>query len=157
MGAAGKIDPTRLVLSDLSDTSVCPLARELRKILRTKYDFPGNGPMGIQAVSSTEKRHWPRELTYDHGEGFSCVCPKGDALVEDVRTNSHSCDERTLIDGTAVFVTGAFGLACAGAVVNTLTAALMKQSKPAAAKQGTVGKIARAERAPGTARGAHHV
>jgi tRNA A37 threonylcarbamoyladenosine dehydratase len=124
---------------------VCPLARELRKILRTKYDFPGEGPMGIAAVSSNEKRQWPRELTYDKGEGFSCVCPKGDELVEDVRTNAHSCDERTLIDGTAVFVTGAFGLACASVVVNTLTEALMKQAKPAQAKQGTVGKHARQE------------
>jgi tRNA A37 threonylcarbamoyladenosine dehydratase len=145
MGAAGKIDPTQLVLSDLADTSVCPLARELRKILRSKYGYPGEGPMGITAVSSTERRHWPRELTYDNGQGFSCVCPGGDALVTDVRENSHSCDERTLIDGTAVFVTGAFGLACASAVVNGLTASLMKHSKPAAAKQGTVSKTARAE------------
>lgn len=145
MGAAGKLDPTRLAITDLSETVVCPLARELRKILRTKYDFAGEGPMGIAAVSSNEKRQWPRELTYDKGEGFSCVCPKGDELVEDVRENAHSCDERTLIDGTAVFVTGAFGLACASVVVNTLTETLMKQARPAQAKQGTVGKHARQE------------
>lgn len=140
MGAAGKLDPTRIRLADLADTVVDPLAREMRKILRTKYDFPGEGPMGIQAVSSDERRHWPKELTYDHGEGFSCVCPKGDDEVQDVRTNLHSCDEKTLIDGTAVFVTGAFGLACASAVVNTLTAELRERAPAAKAKQGTVGK-----------------
>ncbi len=145
MGAAGKIDPTRIRITDLADSVVCPLARETRKILRTKYGFPADGPMQIAAVSSNEKRHWPRELTYDHGEGFSCVCPKGDDLVADVRTNSHSCDERTLIDGTAVFVTGAFGLACASVVVNTLTAAMMHDARPAQAKQGTVSKTAREE------------
>lgn len=137
MGAAGKLDPTRIRLADLSDTVVDPLARELRKILRTKYGFPSSGPMGILTVSSDEKRVWPKELTYDNGEGFSCVCPKGDDLVQDVRSNSHSCDDKTLIDGTAVFVTGAFGLACAAAVVNNMTAELMKSAPLARAKQGT--------------------
>jgi tRNA A37 threonylcarbamoyladenosine dehydratase len=97
--------------------------------------------MGITAVSSDERRVWPKELTYDKGEGFSCVCPKGDELVEDIRTNSHSCDEKTLIDGTAVFVTGAFGLACAAAVVNNLTAELMKNAPHAKAKQGTMRNV----------------
>lgn len=137
MGAAGKLDPTRIRINDLADTVVDPLAREMRKILRTKYGFAGEGPMGIAAVSSDEHRQWPKELTYDKGEGFSCVCPKGDDVVEDVRANNHSCDERTLIDGTAVFVTGAFGLACASHVVNTLTAPLMKSAPLAVAKQGT--------------------
>lgn len=141
MGAAGKLDPTRIKVADLADTVVDPLAREMRKILRTKYGFPPEGtPFGIQAVSSDERRHWPKELTYDEGEGFACVCPKGDEVVQDVRTNLHSCDEKTLIDGTAVFVTGAFGLACASVVVNTLTAELREKAPAAKAKQGTVGK-----------------
>lgn len=139
MGAAGKLDPTRIRISDLAHTVVDPLAREMRKILRTKYAFPGDaeGDMGVTVVSSDEKRAWPKELTYDKGEGFSCVCPKGDELVEDVRENSHSCDEKALIDGTAVFVTGAFGLACASHVVNTLTAELMQAAPPARAKVRT--------------------
>ncbi len=137
MGAAGKLDPTRVRIADLADTIVDPMAREMRKILRTKHGLPGEGPMGITAVSSDEKRAWPKELTYDHGEGFSCVCPKGDELVADIRANSHACDEKTLIDGTAVFVTGAFGLACASHVVNTLTAELMARAPLAASKQGT--------------------
>jgi hypothetical protein len=58
--------------------------------------------------------------------------------VEEIRANNHSCDEKTLIDGTAVFVTGAFGLACAAHVVNTLTAELMKDAPRARSKQGTM-------------------
>ena len=136
MGAAGKLDPTRVRIGDLADTMVDPLAREMRKILRTKYAFPQDGPMGVTAISSDEKRVWPKELNYDKGEGFSCVCPKGDDVVQDVRINDHSCDERNLIDGTAVFVTGAFGLACAAHVVNTMTAELMNSAPLAKAKQG---------------------
>lgn len=142
MGAAGKLDPTRLRVADLANTYVDPLARELRKILRTKHGFPKHGAMGVHAVYSDERRAWPKELTYDGGKGFVCACPSGDEVVQDVRENSHACDERNLIDGTAVFVTGAFGLACASVVVNSLTASLRAGAAPAKAKQGTIGKTA---------------
>jgi tRNA threonylcarbamoyladenosine dehydratase len=137
MGAAGKIDPTRLKIADLSKTFVCPLARELRQVLRQKHGFAGSGSMGITAIYSDEKRLWPRELNYDRGEGFSCVCPKGDEEVEHIRDNHHACDERTLIDGTTSYVTGAFGLACASAVINQAVAPLLLRAKPAMSKHGT--------------------
>jgi tRNA A37 threonylcarbamoyladenosine dehydratase len=133
-GAAGKLDPTQLRVDDLADAKVCPLARELRSILRKKHGFPTTGKMGVQTVFSLEHRHWPKELTYDKGEGFSCVCPTGDADVEHVRENHHSCDEKNLIDGTVSYVTGAFGLACASVVVNTLTGDLRKKAPDARSK-----------------------
>lgn len=36
MGAGGRLDPTRLVVGDLMDTRVCPLAREVRIRLRRR-------------------------------------------------------------------------------------------------------------------------
>jgi tRNA A37 threonylcarbamoyladenosine dehydratase len=148
MGAAGKLDPTQIRIADLADVTHCHLARELRSILRKKHGLPLTGPMGIPAVFSLEERHWPRELTYDDGEGFSCVCPAatvlgpegkadGDDDVQAIRADSHSCDEKTLIDGTVAYVTGAFGLACSSVVVNTLTAEIRHQAKPATTKFGT--------------------
>lgn len=134
MGAAGKLDPTALRTADLSEATVCPLARELRSILRKKHGFPLEGPMGIPVVFSTEHRHWPKALTYDHGEGFSCVCPKGDEDVAAVRENEHACDEKALIDGTVSYVTGAFGLGCASVVVNTLTDVIREHAEPAKSK-----------------------
>ena len=56
------------------------------------------------------------ELAYDDGQGFRCVCPQGD-------NGRHTCDARNLIYGTASFVTGSFGLACAATAVRTLLAA----------------------------------
>ena len=135
MGAAGKLDPTQIRIADLSEVTHCHLARELRSILRKKHGFPVDGPMGIHAVFSLEARHWPKELTYDNGEGFSCVCPSGsDSDVKDVRENHHSCDEKTLIDGTVAYVTGAFGLTCSSVVVNTLTAQIRNNAAPAKTK-----------------------
>ena len=36
MGAGNKLDPTRFEVADISETSVCPLARVMRKELRTR-------------------------------------------------------------------------------------------------------------------------
>ena len=85
--------------------------------------------MGVAAVFSSEARAWPRELTYDKGQGFRCVCPN--------RHPEHTCDQRTLIDGTAVFVTGTFGLVAASHVVNTLTADLVSDALPASSRFDT--------------------
>ncbi|MBI5531097.1 MAG: tRNA threonylcarbamoyladenosine dehydratase [Deltaproteobacteria bacterium] len=131
MGAAGKIDPTRIKIADLADAFVCPMARELRKILRTKHDFPSSGPMGVPVVFSDEKRNWPRELHYDGGKGFHCVCGN--------KSDEHSCETRAVIDGTVMYVTGAFGFACASAVVNAVAVPLIERSEPAQAQKGENG------------------
>lgn len=112
-GASGRMDPTALRIDDLAATRVDPLAQHVRKILRTKYGFAAKGPFGIPAVYSTESPAEPHELTYDGGKGFRCVCPGG-------KNDLHSCEERAVIYGTAGFVTGTFGMACASVVVKGL-------------------------------------
>ena len=112
-GASGRMDPTRVEVADLADTHADPLAAAVRKILRQNHDFPKKGPFGIPAVFSTELPAMPLELTYDEGKGFRCVCPGG-------KNDFHSCEERSVIYGTAGFVTGTFGLACASVVVRAL-------------------------------------
>jgi tRNA A37 threonylcarbamoyladenosine dehydratase len=113
MGASGRLDPTRIVTCDLAETKVDPLANTVRRALRKKYAFPQTGPFGIHAVYTPESPAEPHELTYDAGDGFRCVCPGGS-------NDFHSCEERRVIYGTAAFVTGAFGLACASLVVRAL-------------------------------------
>ncbi len=115
MGASGRIDPTALVVTDLSATRIDPFANQVRRLLRKKYAFPAQGTFGVPAVFSTEMPAEPCDLGYDGGLGFRCVCPGG-------ANEFHSCEERRLIYGTAGFVTGAFGLACASVVVRALAA-----------------------------------
>lgn len=122
MGAAGRRDPTQIRLADLSATHGCPMAKDLRKILRRHHGFPEKEPFGITAAFSTEPRTWPKALSYDGGEGFRCVCPH--------KSDEHGCDSRSLIDGTASFVTGTFGLMVASVVVNDLTADLIQAAEP---------------------------
>ena len=122
LGAAGRWDPTSVRVVDLADTTVDPLADAVRRTLRRKYGFPAwnTGPFGIRAVCSEELPSDPIDLHYDGAEGFRCVCP---APSTETTTDLHSCEERRVIYGTASFVTGAFGLAAAGAVIRALSAA----------------------------------
>jgi tRNA A37 threonylcarbamoyladenosine dehydratase len=112
-GASGRVDPTQLEIVDLADTRIDKLADAVRRTLRQKYGFPAKGSFGIPAIYSREPAAEPHELHYDGGEGFRCVCPGG-------KNEFHSCEERRVIYGTAGFVTGAFGLACASVVVRSL-------------------------------------
>lgn len=112
-GASGRWDPTAVQVADLSQTRVDPLAQVVRKVLRQKYGFSRDDPFGIPAVYSSEKLSDPVDLHYDGGEGFHCVCPNGENDV-------HTCEDRSVIWGTAGFVTGTFGLTCASVVVQAL-------------------------------------
>lgn len=114
-GASGRLDPTAVRVGDLSESFNDGLAADVRKILRRQYDFPREGSFGVPAVFSSEKAAEPLELKYDKGQGFRCVCPGGG-------NDLHTCDQRAVIYGTAGFVTGTFGHACASVVVRSLVA-----------------------------------
>ena len=113
-GAAARVDPTQIRVIDLARTRVDKLASILRKVLRQEYGFPRTGDFGISAIYSEEPLQKPFELVYDKGGGFSCVCPPSPQVDIDACNNQH------VIWGTASFVTGAFGLACASVVVRAI-------------------------------------
>jgi tRNA A37 threonylcarbamoyladenosine dehydratase len=116
MGAAARLDPTQLRVADLADTQRDPFAKALRKILRREHGLTieRGAPIGVPAVFSTETPREPAPISYDEGKGFVCVCPnKANGL--------HTCERRSRIDGSASFVTGAFGLTAASVVVRALS------------------------------------
>ncbi|MBW2460192.1 MAG: tRNA threonylcarbamoyladenosine dehydratase [Deltaproteobacteria bacterium] len=116
MGAAARMDPTAIRVADLSDTTRDPFASALRKILRKRHGMPcmAGEASGVEAVYSIETPRPPAVLSYDTEAGFQCVCPSG-------KNGKHTCDRRSRIDGSAAFVAGAFGLACASVVVRAYT------------------------------------
>jgi tRNA A37 threonylcarbamoyladenosine dehydratase len=127
-GSAAKMDPTLIKIVDMADTYVDPMAHQMRKILRQKYDFPEK-KFGIPCVFSDEAPIEPVDLHYDNGQGFKCVCPQGS------KNNLHGCDQRNVIWGTASFVTGAFGLTMASWVVQQIYAeARVPQAQPETAQ-----------------------
>jgi tRNA A37 threonylcarbamoyladenosine dehydratase len=115
MGAAARLDPTRVRVADLAQTHRDPLARHVRKLLRQHHGLSVDErkPLGVKAVFSDEEPIDPSAVGYDHGQGFRCVCPNGE-------NGLHTCERRSRIEGSASFVVGAFGLTSASVVVREL-------------------------------------
>lgn len=119
MGAAGKLDPTQVQLADLMQTHADPLAKAIRKQLRQKFDWSESKTSGILAVFSTESRRLPIAPSWD-AQGFECLCPSSPDGSYGKDNDYHACTDRTLIEGSAVFVTSVFGMVAASAVVRQL-------------------------------------
>jgi tRNA A37 threonylcarbamoyladenosine dehydratase len=54
MGTGNKLDPTRLLVADIYETSVCPLARVMRHELRKR---------GIEKLKVVYSKEEPRKLS----------------------------------------------------------------------------------------------
>jgi tRNA A37 threonylcarbamoyladenosine dehydratase len=106
MGAANKLDPTKIQVADIAETRNCRMARSMRKILRKAGIVSG-----VQVVYSTEEH---RELNPIASYcGTECICPnRGDQVF--------SCENRRVILGSISYLPSIFGLTMAGVVVNQL-------------------------------------
>lgn len=106
MGAANKLDPTKIQVDDLSATRNCRMARSMRKILRK------NGiASGVQVVYSTEEH---RELDPSSNAcGIDCICPNREE-------QTFRCEHRRVILGSISYLPSIFGLTMAGVVINDL-------------------------------------
>ncbi|OGS12362.1 MAG: hypothetical protein A2234_07725 [Elusimicrobia bacterium RIFOXYA2_FULL_58_8] len=114
-GSGGRLDPTQVRVMDLGRTEIDPLARAVRQILREKYNFPKKGDFGIQAACTLELPLKPHEALEQTDCKAGCLCPQGENEFQ-------SCTKKSVVMGTAGFVTGAFGMACAAAAVKHLCA-----------------------------------
>lgn len=92
-GAGGRRDPSRIGISDLSESSGDALLRSTRKNLRSHHNFPSEkgkaGRFGIHAVYSTEQPHYPQcdgSAGPDRPEGLagSIKCDAGFGAVTHV-------------------------------------------------------------------------
>jgi tRNA A37 threonylcarbamoyladenosine dehydratase len=91
MGAGGKFDPTKITISDISETTDCTLARILRKRLHR---------LGIR-------------------EGFKAVYSS--EVVDKSRVRSIEGEKnKASIVGTISYMPAAFGIACASVVIRDL-------------------------------------
>lgn len=105
MGAGNKMDPTKLEVADIYDTSVCPLARVMRHELRKR------GVAHLKVVYSKEAPITPlNDMTISCRA--HCICPPGTA---------RKCTERRAIPGSSPFVPAAAGLILAAEVVKDLS------------------------------------
>ena len=104
MGAGNKLNPAEFEVADIYKTSVCPLAKVMRRELKKR------GVRKLKVVYSKEKAIRPIE-----DESISCrnhcVCPPGAA---------RTCNERRDIPGSTAFVPAVAGLIIASEVIKDL-------------------------------------
>ena len=105
MGAGNKTDPTALRVADIYQTSVCPLARVMRRELKRR------GVEKLKVVYSQEKPIRPLEKA-DESCPENCVCPP---------EAEHKHAARRDIPGSTAFVPSVAGLIIAGEIINDLT------------------------------------
>jgi tRNA A37 threonylcarbamoyladenosine dehydratase len=106
MGAANKLDPTKIAVADLFHTQKCRLARIIRKELRRR-----GVTSGVKVVYSTEEFRPLGEATPGCAEG--CVCPNREE-------QRWSCTDRRVILGSSSYIPPLFGLTMAGEVIRIL-------------------------------------
>ncbi len=103
MGAGGRVDPTRVRVTDISRTEKDPLAKVVRNELRAR-----GIQSGIECAWTDEE---PATLDEQVADDFHCICPWGE-------NDHHSCSHRNVVQGTVSWMPAIFGLMLAGVVVN---------------------------------------
>ena len=104
MGTGNKLDPTKFEVEDIYKTSVCPLAKVMRKELRNR------GIKKLKVVYSKEEPIKPEQ----YGESsckINCICPPG---------TKRKCTIRNQVPGSISFVPSVAGLMIAGEVVREI-------------------------------------
>ena len=104
MGSGNKLDPTKFEVTDIYKTSVCPLAKVMRKELKAR------GIKKLKVVYSKEDPIKP----YDNIQNScktNCICPPG---------TKRKCTIRNQIPGSISFVPSVVGLIIAGEVVKDI-------------------------------------
>lgn len=112
MGAGNKLDATRFEVADIYETSVCPLAKVMRRELK-KRDIPA-----LKVVYSKEPPI-PLQDDDDSGCRSGCVCPPD---------TKRKCNVRRQVPGSVAFVPSVAGLILAGEVIRDIARTAAEQS-----------------------------
>lgn len=104
MGAGNKLDPSKFEIADIYNTSVCPLAKVMRRELRKR------GVDDLKVVYSKEAPVKPLE-NEETSCRLNCICP---------RDSARTCNVRRSIPGSIAFVPSVAGMLMAGEVIKDL-------------------------------------
>ena len=105
MGTGNKLDPTQFEVTDIFKTSICPLAKVMRKELRAR------GIKQLKVVYSKEEPIKLEETTNSSCKN-GCICPPG---------TKRKCTVRNQVPGSISFVPSVAGLIIAGEVIKDIT------------------------------------
>ena len=105
MGTGNKLDPTQLYVTDIYKTTMCPLAKVMRKELKKRRIKK------LKVVFSTEKPIKPDDFGGELNCNNNCVCPQGAA---------RHCVIRNETPGSVAFVPSVAGMYLCAEVVREI-------------------------------------
>lgn len=105
MGAGNKLNPTAFEVADIYETSVCPLAKVMRRELKKREIKK------LKVVYSKEPALTPAD-DMEISCRTHCICPPG---------TKRKCTQRRQVPGSNAFVPSVVGLIIAGEVIKDLT------------------------------------
>ena len=117
MGAALKMDPTRIKVAEFWKVEGCPLARALRQRFKRLKRKPARKFLCV----------YSDELLENKGHNASCgtekcMCPKAKNGPGDAALLNHEwCSSKAQINGSMMHITAIFGLTIAGLVLQELS------------------------------------
>jgi len=105
MGAGNKLDPTKFEVTDIYKTSVCPLAKVMRKELKAR---------GVKKLKVLYTQELPQKPLEDMALSCktNCICPPG---------AESKCTMKRQIPGSNSFVPAVAGLIIAGEVIKDIS------------------------------------
>ena len=104
MGTGNKLDPSRFEITDIYKTSICPLAKVMRKELRKR------NIENLKVIYSKEEPIKPDDNSESSCKK-NCICPPGTA---------RKCTIRNQVPGSISFVPSVAGLMIAGEIVREI-------------------------------------
>ena len=104
MGTGNKLDPTKFEITDIYKTSICPLAKVMRKELRKRNID------SLKVIYSEEEPIKPDDTSSSSCK-TNCICPPG---------TKRKCTIRNQVPGSISFVPSVAGLMIAGEIVKDI-------------------------------------
>ena len=113
MGAALKMDPTKVRVAEFWKVEGCPLARALRQKFKRSKRFPAKKFLCVYSNEVRENKGRETSCGTEH-----CMCPKaGSGPGDDSLLNHEWCSSKAQINGSLMHITAMFGLIISGLVI----------------------------------------
>lgn len=118
LGAACKVDPTRIRVADFMHVKGCPLGAKLRKQMRRTNMLPAKPVMAVYSDEVLENAGGAPACG-----STQCLCPQGGEGPGDPALVGHEwCSQKAIINGSLAHITAIFGFTLAGLVVQHVLA-----------------------------------
>ena len=116
MGAALKLDPTKIEVAEFWKVRGCPLARALRQRFKKLKEYPAKKFLCVFSEELLDNRGKESSCGTDR-----CVCPKSENAPGDASLANHEwCSSKARINGSLMHVTSIFGLTISGLIIKDI-------------------------------------